>query len=431
MTDGGFDPIAVEAEAGDTLEVTVELIGAESTHRYVLPVPAAAPPVVVRTQPSAGKRDVPLNSVIIVVFSEPIDSTTLTRETLLLRKGAAVVGGTARYVDESHLIVEFAPDAPLEPGTTYEVTATQGLHDLDGDPLAQEFNTTFSTRADAGLMQLAFLRGGNIFLVNFDGSNLIQLTTGSQDEGMSWSPDGQRIAFGRRGVDARDSREDIYVINADGSGLVQRTSGGRYQYAPSWSPDGRRIAFASLPDSLADGSERTHIFDMSADEDGTGWRTIVDSAGITMHTAWSPDGGWIAFTSDWTAPGWSSDIYLAAPDGSRITRVTDGLSAPTTRYYLPEWAPDGQRLAFLSCRGGGAGICGYGGGDSVFVSVMNVDGSGFQTLYGLDYPTGLTWSPDGTMIAFTEHYTIRWVRADGSGEGGVIIVDGEAPAWRP
>jgi Tol biopolymer transport system component len=51
----------------------------------------------------------------------------------------------------------------------------------------------------------------------------------------SWSPDGARLAFERRG--------GVYVASADGRGpqrLTRRVAG-----QPVWSPDGSRIAFVS------------------------------------------------------------------------------------------------------------------------------------------------------------------------------------------
>jgi TolB protein len=48
----------------------------------------------------------------------------------------------------------------------------------------------------------------------------------------SWSPDGSKIAFGG----TWDSPDDIYMINADGSGLVQLTHDGRAGI-PDWQPD--------------------------------------------------------------------------------------------------------------------------------------------------------------------------------------------------
>jgi len=54
-----------------------------------------------------------------------------------------------------------------------------------------------------------------------------------------WSPDGKRIVVGCGG--------EIYVMNADGSNVEQFIDGGGY---PSWSPDGTKIAFVSSRDGL-------------------------------------------------------------------------------------------------------------------------------------------------------------------------------------
>ena len=56
------------------------------------------PPVVVRTDPVPQKVDVPLNAVMTVVFSEPIDATTLTPTSVQLLRDTVPVRGTLRLV---------------------------------------------------------------------------------------------------------------------------------------------------------------------------------------------------------------------------------------------------------------------------------------------------------------------------------------------
>ncbi|MGH6692494.1 MAG: TolB family protein [Gammaproteobacteria bacterium] len=61
----------------------------------------------------------------------------------------------------------------------------------------------------------------------------------------------------------------------------------------------------------------------------------------------SRDGRWIAFVDG--SPG---DIHVIGRDGRTAHRITDH---PAADYY-PVWSPDGRHLAFLSDRGGGAGL---------------------------------------------------------------------------
>jgi hypothetical protein len=56
----------------------------------------------------------------------------------------------------------------------------------------------------------------------------------------SWSPDGSKIAF----ASDRSGSWQIYVMNVDGSGVVQLTSGGNH-IEPAWSPDGTKIAYVA------------------------------------------------------------------------------------------------------------------------------------------------------------------------------------------
>jgi Tol biopolymer transport system component len=56
----------------------------------------------------------------------------------------------------------------------------------------------------------------------------------------SWSPDGQKIAFWSE----RDGMPNIFVMNRDGSNPINLTSAPDLEALnPSWSPDGKQIIF--------------------------------------------------------------------------------------------------------------------------------------------------------------------------------------------
>ena len=146
---GGFDPVAVSALTGDTIAIVVRDAGGAVVYTERAAVVLRRPPVVVRTNPPPKKRDVALNSTVVVVFSEPIDSATLTDAAILVRRGSTPVAGTLTFLDSEHVTVEFTPTAQFAPSTVYSVAVTQTIRDLDGDALDGEFTTEFTTAATA------------------------------------------------------------------------------------------------------------------------------------------------------------------------------------------------------------------------------------------------------------------------------------------
>lgn len=81
----------------------------------------------------------------------------------------------------------------------------------------------------------------SIWVVDRDGRNLTQLTTHPlNDIEPSWSPSGDRIAFAsNRGSSwlerlFGDLNYDIWVMNADGTGLMQLTTAHRFEGHPCW-----------------------------------------------------------------------------------------------------------------------------------------------------------------------------------------------------
>jgi len=83
-------------------------------------------------------------------------------------------------------------------------------------------------------------RSENLVAFRADGSELRKLTTGDvRDRGPSWSPDGQRIAFGsNRGGDYQ-----VWTVRSDGQELKLFVSHPTGAFSPVWSPDGTRLAW--------------------------------------------------------------------------------------------------------------------------------------------------------------------------------------------
>jgi len=150
VVDGGFDPVALPAEVGDTIEVAVQGAAADGPTSYVTAVPASQPPRVVRTNPPKHKRDVPLNSIVGVTFSEPMDSVSLARAITLTAGGTPVTGTVVIPPQDSGILrAEFVPSNPLSPLTDYEVRI-DGARDRDGEAQDSVIRSDFTT-ADAAV----------------------------------------------------------------------------------------------------------------------------------------------------------------------------------------------------------------------------------------------------------------------------------------
>lgn len=147
MVDGGFDPVPVAAGTGDTLDVRIELAGGGASLAFYTVVPPSIPPVIVRTDPPKKKRDVPLNAVMLIVFSEPIDAATVNASSVQLLLGDVPVAGALEFGDDANLTLTFTPAEPLVPGAEYTLLITRDIEDLDGEALEAPHTVAFTTTA--------------------------------------------------------------------------------------------------------------------------------------------------------------------------------------------------------------------------------------------------------------------------------------------
>jgi RTX calcium-binding nonapeptide repeat (4 copies)/WD40-like Beta Propeller Repeat len=240
-----------------------------------------------------------------------------------------------------------------------------------------------------------------------------RVTEPAPDGGISWSPDGSRVAFYRQ---TGALTADVFVADADGGHLLNLTKGSaQFSWAPDWSPDGSLIVYvAGDPDSerlvtvKPDGSDRVPIPG-----------TAVDSTEQLGSPQWYPDGSLIGYTL-------TDGIHVIGPNGSK-SRL---LLADAAGF---DWSPDGRRIVFT--RGGDLALANADGSDVVFVTRTPDIGEG-----------AAEWSPDGSRMVYVsidetdpkegngpgDHLSI----ADGNGRNGRVLhgpkgVPVWSAAWRP
>lgn len=181
----------------------------------------------------------------------------------------------------------------------------------------------------------------------------------------------------RADPDGRPLVMELYRMHPDGSDvrLIPRVGGGSASTS-SISPDGQWIAYTSNGDIWVirpDGSDEQRLTTHPAQD---------------QSPAWSPDGTQIAFHSDRSAKEFRFDIFVMDTDGSNVTQITTDPAIEGS----PSWAPDGSALTYWH----------WGGdiSDPFQVYVVTLDGQppvNISNSSATEEP--LAWSPDGQTIA--------------------------------
>ena len=159
--------------------------------------------------------------------------------------------------------------------------------------------------------------------------------------------------------------------------------------------------------------------------DGTADRRLVEASIGLNHHDWSPDARRIATGGYY---GETTSVHTFDVDGQNLTRLTDEAGVVDNE---PTWSPDGSMIAFSRVY--------IHEGYRSEIWVMNADGSDQHSI-GVDGFT-VRWSPDGTRFIYQSTVTqwtgiqsdIMTCNADGSDVRRVTGADGNelTPNWSP
>jgi len=186
---------------------------------------------------------------------------------------------------------------------------------------------------------------GNARMLWFDASGKQTGEAGSQGDYVTarLSPDGTKLVYGAL---ISGGTDDLWVLDLARGVQTRLTFGGGYHYNATWSPDGKTILYTSTRDV------GYHLYRQAADGTGQPTRVVTEDA-FENAPEWSADGHYVLFERVSQQPDARTEIWALDLTG-------DGKPFPVVQSpfdtFTPSLSPDGRWLAYSSNETGGTSL---------------------------------------------------------------------------
>ena len=270
-------------------------------------------------------------------------------ERIIVQRG----GYFARYVTSGHIVY-------MQDDTLFALPFDERRLEVTGAPARMTADVQFNAaRGSAQLTvsrmgALAYVQGANTFgarpIVWLDRTGSIAPLRGvpANWRNPEFSPDGHRIAMDIRA----GGQSDIWVYDWTRDTLTRVTSDSGNEEFPVWTPDGQRIVYRTYRSST-DPSGDTLSWKRG---DGTGSaQVLIRGKGMLRPGSWHPSGKLLAYIA--TLPLTGIDVMILPVTGDEVGGWKAGqpraFVSSAAREQSPTFSPDGRWLAYSSNESGG------------------------------------------------------------------------------
>lgn len=385
------------------------------------------------------------------------------------------VGGTAISPDGK--LVAYTVSTPLMEGEKSEFLTHVWVASADGKV---NYQFTFGEKSctnpqfspDGKYLSFTSARGGSdaknqIWLMKLTGGEAEQLTKGKSGVNFyAWATDSKRIAYamndpeGEQEEKDKKEKRDMTVVdkvykyahlyttmiekNDKGARPTKRLTSGNFHITSfDWSPDSKTIAFSHQVSPLVDVWPTTDISSVPSDSGAV--TQVISRKGLDAGPTYSPDGKWIAFTSDNGDTRWARavDVYVMPAKGGEPKKLAEtpdrssGIltwSVDNKEIYVNETDRTSSRIFALPIDGGKPRVITTGDGNFSGASV-SLDGSTMSFVYQTTemapdiYVTGMkkfepkklsNVNTDFPKLTMGKTEVIKWKSKDGSEIEGLL-----------